>query len=126
MVGAALHPNPKRFEMKIENVKEWLANPANLKQEQERIEDVRRHALLDHPFLGDKALRSQVTLNVAAATARTDGKRIEFSPLFRSVSIVPPLCSLYSSMSCCTSRSDTMSGAVTATHHCGIRHVITL
>ncbi len=77
--------------MKIENVKEWLANPANLKQEQERIEDVRRHALLDYPFLGDKALRSQVTLNLAAATARTDGRKIEFGPLFAASLSFPHL-----------------------------------
>ena len=69
----------------IKNAAEWLADKANIRKQEQRLDDVRRRALLDHPFMGDKALRSKLGLNAKISTARTDGRRVEFSPLFMAL-----------------------------------------
>lgn len=47
-----------------------------------RLERVRRHAILSHPFLGNRALRANIEVDDNTKTAATNGKRIRFGTKF--------------------------------------------
>lgn len=47
-----------------------------------RLERVRRHAILSHPFLGNRALRANIVVDDNTKTAATNGKRIRFGTKF--------------------------------------------
>lgn len=47
-----------------------------------RLERVRRHAILSHPFLGNRALRANIEIDDNTKTAATNGKRIRFGTKF--------------------------------------------
>jgi len=69
----------------IKNPKAWLADEANIKKEEGRLEDTRRHALLDHPFMGERSIRAKLALDPKVKTACTNGTSVKFSPLFTAL-----------------------------------------
>jgi predicted metal-dependent peptidase len=70
---------------KIEDVQAWLANDANLSEQMQRIEDARRHVVMDHPFLGSKAMQAEVEFSTEIPTAATDGRKVLFNPMFTAL-----------------------------------------
>jgi len=72
-------------ERSIEDAAAWMEDPKNLEEQVARLKRAKRHILLDYPFLGDKAIRSKTKLSLRVPTAGTDGKSIEFNPLFAAL-----------------------------------------
>ena len=80
--GVDLDSAVRVTEKKIEDVQAWLADPKNLDEQMDRLHDVRRHVVMDHPFLGSKAMQADFEFSTEIPTAATDGRKLLFNPMF--------------------------------------------